>query len=89
MNDVAPLVSLYKSSQAERKQQLAEYARLTDAELATLAAGLSPEQAEVMIKKLVARPKGSAWRPTTFSIITSACSGESPASKAANSSSVR
>jgi hydroxymethylglutaryl-CoA reductase len=46
---------LYKLSQAERKQQLAGYARLTDEELATLEAGLSLDQAEVMIENVVGR----------------------------------
>ncbi|RME69849.1 MAG: hydroxymethylglutaryl-CoA reductase, degradative [Chloroflexi bacterium] len=42
-------------SQAERKQALAEYAGLTEEEIALLEAGLSPEQADMMIENVVGR----------------------------------
>lgn len=55
MTDTPPLAGLYKLSQAERRQQLADYAGLTEAELEILDAGLRPEQAEVMIENVVGR----------------------------------
>ncbi len=55
MTDTPPLAGLYKLSQAERQQQLAAYAGLTEAEVAVLEAGLTPEQAEVMIENVVGR----------------------------------
>ncbi len=55
MGNVANLARLYKLSQAERLQRLAEYAGLTPAETAALTDGLSAEQAEVMIENVVGR----------------------------------
>ena len=55
MSDVPPLAGLYKLGQAERRQQLADYADLTAAEAAVLEAGLAPEQADVMIENVVGR----------------------------------
>ncbi len=55
MTKAVPLAGLYKMSQAERKQALAEYAGLTEEEIALLEAGLSPEQADMMIENVVGR----------------------------------
>ncbi len=55
MNDANRLTGLYKLTLAERRQKLAEYADLTDEELAALDAGLSAEQADVMIENVVGR----------------------------------
>ena len=55
MTDTPPLAGLYKLNQAERQQQLAAYAGLTETELTVLEAGLTPEQAEVMIENVVGR----------------------------------
>ncbi len=55
MSDMPPLAGLYKLSQTERRQQLADYAGLTAEEAALLDAGLAPEQAEVMIENVVGR----------------------------------
>ena len=49
------LTSLYKLSPAERTRQLANYANLNAEDLATLDAGLSAEQANVMIENVVGR----------------------------------
>jgi hydroxymethylglutaryl-CoA reductase len=55
LNDANPLAGLYKLNQAERRQKLAAYAALDDDDLAVLEAGLSAEQAEVMIENVVGR----------------------------------
>lgn len=55
MDNVTPLAGLYKLSQEERLQKLAEYAELTPADLTALTTGLSVEQAEVMIENVVGR----------------------------------
>jgi hydroxymethylglutaryl-CoA reductase len=55
VSDTTPLAGIYKLEQAERKQQLAAYVGLTDDDLAVLEAGLSAEQAEVMIENVVGR----------------------------------
>jgi hydroxymethylglutaryl-CoA reductase len=55
VSDTTPLAGIYKLEQAERKQQLADYVGLTDNDLAVLEAGLSAEQAEVMIENVVGR----------------------------------
>ena len=55
MTDAPPLAGLYNLSQVERQQELAKYAGLTDEEVAVLEAGLSPDQAEVMIENVVGR----------------------------------
>jgi hydroxymethylglutaryl-CoA reductase len=55
MTNQAPLAGLYKLDQAERKAAVAEYAGLTAAEVAALDAGLSPEQADMMIENVVGR----------------------------------
>ena len=55
MNDLPPLAGLYRLSQTERQQDLAAYVGLTEAEVAVLEAGLSPDQAEVMIENVVGR----------------------------------
>jgi hydroxymethylglutaryl-CoA reductase len=55
MDNVTPLAGLYKLSQEERLQKLAEYAELTPADLTALTTGLSAEQAEVMIENVVGR----------------------------------
>jgi hydroxymethylglutaryl-CoA reductase len=55
VNDLPPLAGLYKLSQTERQQELAEFVGLTEAEVAVLEAGLSPDQAEVMIENVVGR----------------------------------
>jgi len=55
MTEAAPLSGIYRLSQTERQADLAKHAGLTDAELATLEAGLSPEQADMMIENVVGR----------------------------------
>lgn len=55
MSNVPPLTGLYKLNQAERRKKLAEYAGLTADEQAVLDAGLTPEQADVMIENVVGR----------------------------------
>lgn len=55
MNEVSPLGGLYKLDQAERRQKLADYAGLDDDDLAVLEAGLSAEQADMMIENVVGR----------------------------------
>ncbi len=49
------LTKLYKLTLPERRRQVAAYAALDEADLATLDAGLSVEQAEVMIENVVGR----------------------------------
>jgi hydroxymethylglutaryl-CoA reductase len=51
----APLAGLYKLNQTERRQKLAEFARLDDQDLATLDGGLTAEQAEAMIENVIGR----------------------------------
>jgi hydroxymethylglutaryl-CoA reductase len=55
VSDTTPLAGIYKLDQTERKQQLAEYVGLTADDLAVLEAGLSAEQADVMIENVVGR----------------------------------
>ncbi|RPJ55421.1 MAG: 3-hydroxy-3-methylglutaryl-CoA reductase, partial [Dehalococcoidia bacterium] len=55
LTEASPLAGLHKLDQAERKRKLAEYADLTETDLAALEAGLSAEQAEVMIENVVGR----------------------------------
>ena len=55
MNNASPLADLHKLDPAARRQKLAEVANLTEADLAALDAGLSAEQAEVMIENVVGR----------------------------------
>ncbi|MBN1994889.1 MAG: hydroxymethylglutaryl-CoA reductase, degradative [Anaerolineae bacterium] len=55
MTKAGSLAGFYKLDQAERRQKLAEYAGLTEEDLAVLQAGLSAEQAEVMIENVVGR----------------------------------
>ncbi|MEW5959017.1 MAG: hydroxymethylglutaryl-CoA reductase, degradative [Chloroflexota bacterium] len=55
MTDATALAGLYKLSQSERQQLLAGYAALTEAEVAVLEAGLSPEQADMMIENVIGR----------------------------------
>ncbi len=55
MANTAPLAGIYKLSQAERQEQLAKYANLTETELDALEAGLSPEQADMMIENVAGR----------------------------------
>ncbi|MFN8459149.1 MAG: hydroxymethylglutaryl-CoA reductase, degradative [Anaerolineae bacterium] len=55
MDNVIPLAGLYKLSQEERLQKLAAYAELTPDDLVALTAGLSAEQAEVMIENVIGR----------------------------------
>jgi hydroxymethylglutaryl-CoA reductase len=49
------LTSLYKLSQTERAQKLADYADLDEPDLEALTSGLSAEQAEAMIENVVGR----------------------------------
>lgn len=53
MSGNTTLTGLYKLSAPERKQRLAEYAGLNQADLAALQGGLSTEQAEAMIENVV------------------------------------
>ncbi len=55
MSDSAPLAGLYKLELSERKQQLAAFTGLSEDDLAVLDAGLSAEQADVMIENVVGR----------------------------------
>jgi len=55
VNDPTPLAGLYKQSYSQRQSLLAEYANLTDGELALLEAGLTPEQADMMIENVAGR----------------------------------
>lgn len=55
MSSTSHLTGLYKLTLTERLQKLAEYADLTDDDLAALDAGLSVEQAEAMIENVVGR----------------------------------
>ncbi len=55
MTDTGSLEGLYKLSQTERKEKLAEYVNLTEKELAVLEAGLTSEQADMMIENVVGR----------------------------------
>jgi hydroxymethylglutaryl-CoA reductase len=55
LNDASPLANLHQLDPAARRQKLAEYASLSAADLAALDAGLSAEQAEVMIENVVGR----------------------------------
>jgi hydroxymethylglutaryl-CoA reductase len=55
VNEATPLGGLYKQSYSQRQSLLAEYANLTDEELAILEAGLTPEQADMMIENVAGR----------------------------------
>src|SRR5512136_2505877 len=55
LNDASPLANLHQLDPADRRQKLAEYAGLTEVDLVALDAGLSAEQAEVMIENVVGR----------------------------------
>lgn len=55
MNNSSFLSGFYKLPQSERRQKLATYADLNDDDLAALEAGLSADQAEVMIENVVGR----------------------------------
>ncbi len=55
MSDVSILTRLYKLTPSERLQKLAAYADLDADDLAALEAGLSADQAEVMIENVVGR----------------------------------
>jgi hydroxymethylglutaryl-CoA reductase len=63
VSDVSELAGLYKLDQAERLKAVAEYAGLDHDDLAVLSAGLSAEQAEMMIENVIGRytlPLGAA-----------------------------
>jgi hydroxymethylglutaryl-CoA reductase len=55
VDQASPLAGLYKLSQAERLQRLAEYAGLDHADLEALNGGLTSDQAEAMIENVVGR----------------------------------
>jgi hydroxymethylglutaryl-CoA reductase len=55
VTEATPLAGLYKQGQIDRKKLVADYAGLTATELAALEAGLSPEQADMMIENVVGR----------------------------------
>jgi hydroxymethylglutaryl-CoA reductase len=55
VNEITPLGGLYKQGYSQRQALLAEYANLTDEELAILEAGLTPEQADMMIENVAGR----------------------------------
>jgi hydroxymethylglutaryl-CoA reductase len=55
MSSTNDFAGLYKLTQTERLQKLAEYANLQTDDLAALNAGLSADQAEVMIENVIGR----------------------------------